>query len=273
MSPGCEVDVQNDAALSSEHAYVGFPSRSRYLEAFCKGWLAFPNFHIRISAVDYFTTNGVSSTARALSGPVPLDPGAGGALEDDASLAQALLAGQREAPGVAFRRYSPVVQSTLRRLLGPGEDIADLTQDVFARFFDKVVTLRALESLRSFIIGIAFRRAREEIRRRHVRRTLRPMVENHLRGYDDTWKPESRDEAIRLLSRLESLGLDGRIYALRIIEGLDLVEVSDAVGLSISTVRRRLARATKRVERWTRESTAVLSDEDDLDDSIEPAAA
>ena len=168
---------------------------------------------------------------------------------EDAALARELIAGKREAASVAWQRYRPAVVTTLRRLLGPGEDIADLTQDVFARFFDKVEELRSLHALRPFIIGIAFRRAREEIRRRHVRRTLRPMVENHFGDRPVAWDPADRQTAARLWLVLQRLGDDGRIYALRVVEGRELAEIAAATNLSISTVRRRLSRVTKRMER------------------------
>jgi len=168
---------------------------------------------------------------------------------EDAALARDLIAGKRSAASVAWQRYRPAVQTTLRRLLGPSEDIADLTQDVFARFFDKVDELRSLQALRPFIIGIAFRRAREEIRRRHVRRTLRPMVENHFADRPTGWDPAERQTAARLWGALERLGDDGKIYALRIIEGRELAEIAQVTNLSISTVRRRLTRVSKRMER------------------------
>jgi RNA polymerase sigma-70 factor, ECF subfamily len=168
---------------------------------------------------------------------------------EDAALARDLIAGKRSAASVAWQRYRPAVQTTLRRLLGPSEDIADLTQDVFARFFDKVDELRSLQALRPFIIGIAFRRAREEIRRRHVRRTLRPMVENHFADRPTGWDPADRQTAARLWVALERLGDDGKIYALRIIEGRELAEIAQVTNLSISTVRRRLTRVSKRMER------------------------
>jgi RNA polymerase sigma-70 factor (ECF subfamily) len=168
---------------------------------------------------------------------------------EDALLARELIAGNRGAASVAWLRYRPAVQTTLRRLLGPSEDIADLTQDVFARFFDKVEELRSLEALRPFIIGIAFRRAREEIRRRHVRRTLRPMVENHFADRPVAWDPAERQTAARLWGVLERMGDDGRIYALRVLEGRELAEIAEATKLSISTVRRRLSRVSKRMER------------------------
>ena len=151
-----------------------------------------------------------------------------------------------------------MVHATLKRLLGPGEDIADLTQDVFARFFDKVQELRSLDALRPFVIGIAFRRAREEIRRRHVRRTLRPMVESHFADRPVDWDPASRQTATRLFVVLSRLGTDGQIYSLRVLEGRELAEIATITELSISTVRRRLARVTKRMERLASSDLAAI---------------
>jgi RNA polymerase sigma-70 factor (ECF subfamily) len=168
---------------------------------------------------------------------------------DDGVLARALIDGQRDAANAVWQKFRPAVQITLKRLLGPGEDIADLTQDVFARFFGKVAELRNLDALRPFLIGIAFRRAREEIRRRHVRRSLRPMIENHFREEGRGWDPERRQTATRLVQLLEDLGRDGMIYTLRVVEGRELAEVAATMNLSISTVRRRLTRVVKRIER------------------------
>ena len=197
-----------------------------------------------LSVVDYqvATQSGASSPTSQQS-QLPLTE------SEDAGLARSLIEGDRNAPALAWQRYRPVVHSTLKRLLGPGEDIADLTQDVFARFFDKVQELRSLDALRPFIIGIAFRRAREEIRRRHVRRTLRPMVESHFGDRPVDWDPANRQTASRLVVVLSRLGDDGEIYSLRVIEGRELSEIAAQMDLSISTVRRRLARVTKRMER------------------------
>jgi hypothetical protein len=40
---------------------------------------------------------------------------------------------------------------------------------------------------------------------------------------------------------------DRTIYILRFVEGLEQAEISELVGISVSTVRRRLERLTKRV--------------------------
>lgn len=176
---------------------------------------------------------------------------------DDITLARALIAGHRSAATAAWQRFRPSVQMTLKRLLGPGEDIADLTQDVFARFFGKIHELRNLEAVKPFLIGIAFRRAREEIRRRHVRRSLRPMIENHFRESGIAWDPERRQTATRLVELLHNMGRDGMIYTLRVVEGRELAEVASKMNLSISTVRRRLNRVVKRIERVSGQEPAA----------------
>jgi RNA polymerase sigma-70 factor (ECF subfamily) len=75
------------------------------------------------------------------------------------------------------------------------------------------------------------------------------MVENHFADRPVAWDPAERQTAARLWLVLERLGDDGRIYALRVVEGRELAEIAAATNLSISTVRRRLSRVTKRMER------------------------
>jgi RNA polymerase sigma factor (sigma-70 family) len=179
----------------------------------------------------------------------------GRAYADDVALARALQRGESDAASTAWSRYRPIVQGTLKRMLGAGDDIADLTQDVFARFFDRIQHLRSPESLRFFVIGIAFRRAREEIRRRHAYRTQRPMMETHfrLRHRDDGGGPERGAAASALARRLEQLGQDGEIYLLRVIHGCDLPEIARLMQVSISTVRRRFNRAQRAMESRTQD--------------------
>ena len=212
-----------------------------------------------IGIVDYISEADKAQLPESLTAAMPENemPVTPEEESEDAGLARALIAGQRDAAATVWQRFRPAVQITLKRLLGPGEDIADLTQDVFARFFGKVGELRNLSAMRPFLIGIAFRRAREEIRRRHVRRSLRPMIEDHFREDGRSSDPESRQTATRLVALLEDLGPDGQIYALRVIEGRELAEVATAMNLSISTVRRRLGRVVKRIERASGQTPAA----------------
>jgi RNA polymerase sigma-70 factor (ECF subfamily) len=134
-------------------------------------------------------------------------------------------------------------------MLGPGVDLQDLTQEVFLRFFGKVKELKKLESLRSFVMAIAIRRAQEEIKRRRVRRWFAPLLgDNIIRPATTEMDPEAREAILRLYDTIDKLNVrDRTIYVLRFIEGLEQAEISEAIGLSVSTVRRRLERLTRRV--------------------------
>jgi RNA polymerase sigma-70 factor (ECF subfamily) len=181
-------------------------------------------------------------------------------LVDEAELTRALLEGRHGAAPLAWRRFYPIVISTLRRLLGPGDDLPDLAQDVFARFFVKLRDLRKHGSIRAFVTGIAFRRAREEIKRRRVRRTSAPLVLHHLNeislaGIKD---PERRHAAARLYRLMSALDENDRTaYTLRFVEGLELSEIARALGVSLSTVRRCIRRASEQLDRLVKHDPQV----------------
>jgi RNA polymerase sigma factor (sigma-70 family) len=134
-------------------------------------------------------------------------------------------------------------------MLGPSVDLQDLGQEVFLRFFCKIRDLRKLESLRSFVVTIAVRRAQEEIKRRRVRRSLAPfLAEITLRAETTEMDAEAREAIVRLLHTVAQLSADDRnIYWLRRVAGLEHSEIAARVGWSISSVRRRLERLSKRV--------------------------
>ena len=134
-------------------------------------------------------------------------------------------------------------------MLGPSGDLPDLAQDVFLRFFCKIQDLRKQESLRAFVVTIAVRRAQEELKRRRVRRSpASQWGEASLRSETTEMDPEAREALVRLLDTLARLNpADRNIYWLRQIVGLEHAEIGAAIGRSVSTVRRRFERLTKRV--------------------------
>jgi RNA polymerase sigma-70 factor (ECF subfamily) len=169
--------------------------------------------------------------------------------DDDVFLARCLIEGRSEAALSAWRRFHPLVETTLRRMLGPGGDLQDLTQEVFLRFFSKVGELKKVESLRPFVMAIAIRRAQEEIKRRRVRRWFAPLLGDTIMGATTTeMEPETREAIVHLYRVIDRLNvMDRTIYVLRYIEGLEQAQISDTLGVSVSTVRRRLDRLAKRV--------------------------
>ena len=175
-----------------------------------------------------------------------LSPGDDGG---DAALVLALRRGEARAELAAWNRFSPGVDGTLRRLLGPEAEREDLLQEVFIRFFRRVDTLRDPAAVRGFLTGICLRVVRGELALRRARRWLRltrtgetPEVPTGPR--DD----EAREAVVRYYRILDGLaGRDRSLFVARTIEGLTLEDVAALHGVSVSTAQRRIAHATKRV--------------------------
>lgn len=168
---------------------------------------------------------------------------------DDAALARAIAEGHASAPAAVWDRYATLVRGVLRRALGPGADVDDQTQIVFVELFRSVKGLRDPSALRSFLIGIAVRVARSELRRRRLRRWLRLTDDGAVpEAPTDDLDEDAREAVARLYVALEKLDDKGRmLFVLRHIEGLPLTETADAMGISLATAKRHLAKVTARV--------------------------
>jgi RNA polymerase sigma-70 factor (ECF subfamily) len=169
--------------------------------------------------------------------------------EDDASLAAALIARERDAPAQAWTRLSPLVLRLLRRYFGPGPDRQDLCQEVFLRFFTRIDDLRDRNALRSFLIGICLGVAQNELRRAKVRRWIFLTQSGELP--DAPWtgsNPEAREATERVYKILSGVSAEDRtLFVTRYIEKMEMAEIAAAIGRPLSTTKRRLARATRRI--------------------------
>ena len=177
-------------------------------------------------------------------------PGHGAAPEDDAALVRAVLAGDLGAPGRMWDCHAALVRRILRRLLGP-VDVEDALQDAFLRLFRDLGSLRDPAALRSFLIGISFHVAKSELRRRRARRWLflsddGTVVEPEALAPDG--RHESRAAVLRLYRLLDRISDERRaVFVLRFVEGLELAELSEVLGCSLATTKRRVADAARRV--------------------------
>jgi RNA polymerase sigma-70 factor (ECF subfamily) len=169
--------------------------------------------------------------------------------EDDASLAAALIARERDAPAQAWTRLSPLVLRLLRRYFGPGPDRQDLCQEVFLRFFTRIDELRDRNALRSFLIGICLGVAQNELRRAKVRRWIFLTQSGELPDAPISGaNPEAREATQRIYKILAGVSPEDRtLFVTRYIEKMELAEIAESVGRPLSTTKRRLARATRRI--------------------------
>lgn len=170
---------------------------------------------------------------------------------DDASLARRAAEGHPAAARAVWDRYSRMVRGLLRRTLGPDQDVEDLLQESFLRFFQSVGGLRDPSLLASFLVGITLRVARSELRRRRVRRILRLTDPAELPEPVGPPSDEAARRAVRdLYAVLDGVQPDTRIvFVLRFVERLELTEIAVALDCSLATAKRRIARAEEIVQR------------------------
>ena len=176
--------------------------------------------------------------------PLPGEPA------DEGALVAAAIKGSSSAALALWDRYAPLVRGLLAKNLGSQADVDDGVQDVFMKVFKSLPNLRQIESLRSYIVATTLTTVRSELRKRRLRRFF------FLESKDDEM-PEApiapADLGVRVaLQRLEraldQLKPDDRVaFCLRYVEAMELTEVAAAMGWSLASTKRYLARAKQRL--------------------------
>jgi RNA polymerase sigma-70 factor, ECF subfamily len=174
-----------------------------------------------------------------------------GEAPDERPLVEALVRGDRAAAVVAYQRFEPLARRLLRRVVGPTCDADDLVQEVFLRLFQHIDTLANPQALTAFVITTTTRVAQSELRRRFVRRLMRPLADEELPELAGAEPDLATREAVarfyRVLDKLSAA--DRTAFVLRFMEDLELGEVAAVLGVSLATVKRRIERVWTRVER------------------------
>jgi RNA polymerase sigma-70 factor (ECF subfamily) len=167
--------------------------------------------------------------------------------ESDAVLVAALQAGRVETRRALFDRHAQDVERILYRVLGPDSESVDLLQDVFVAALDSIDQLRDPRALSGWLRGIAIRKARKLILRRQRWRFVRLFAPSELPEREALVASPELSEALRATyAVLAQLPVDDRVaFSLRFVEGMELTEVAAACGVSLATIKRRLARAQR----------------------------
>ncbi len=167
----------------------------------------------------------------------------------DAELVTALRADDREAPALLWARCSPAVGRLLAKALGPGLDVDDLTQEVFARVFVRLPSLRDPSALRPFVLSVAANVLRWELRRRWVGRKVRLSVSGTLPDVQGTPDDTEAREALRRCYRIfDTFRTHERMaFVLRYLEEMTIEEVAAALDTSISSAKRWVNRAAAKM--------------------------
>jgi RNA polymerase sigma-70 factor, ECF subfamily len=166
----------------------------------------------------------------------------------DADLVQGLARREDWAVAELYDRFGALVRRVLLRSLGGSSDVEDVMQDVFLVVVRRAREIREASAFRSFVVGVTLRCAKNELRKRAVRRVIGfgEPPDTRVCPPHDAALAECVQHLYRALDRLDS---HSRVlFVLRHVEGLELTEIAAAEGCSLATVKRRLARVDARFE-------------------------
>lgn len=201
--------------------------------------------------------------------PSPLRLASAGSPEpslDDAAGASAVTAMveglRRSDPAVTrrfFELYSGRVERTLRRLLGPADDMEDLVHDVFVDALEAIDKLREPAALPGWVTGIAVITAKRRLQKQYRRRWLSLSPTGVLPELPSTPSDvEARAAFSSIHQILDLMRPEDKIAVLLYrVDGLTVDDAAQAMGISSSTFKRRLRRGERHLLKLAKRSTTL----------------
>jgi RNA polymerase sigma-70 factor (ECF subfamily) len=183
------------------------------------------------------------------------------AVADDAAVARAASSGSLAGRAQVYDRYARHVRGVLVRLLGVDSELDDLIQEVFVEVLDSLPRLQDPTRLKAYLTAITVHVARARIRRATRHRWLTFWAPENLPELPAPEADETLREAMRATyAILHGLPTEERIaFTLRYLQGMELVELADACGVSLSTCKRRMRAAERRFMARARGNPALRS--------------
>lgn len=183
------------------------------------------------------------SAAAATRRPAPVEP-------DDDTLVARAQEGDEKAFAALYHRHARYIAGVIFRLTGDSSDIDDLVQETFVSASLSLRRLKEAQSLRAWLVTIAVRRSQRRLSWRIRQRWLGREIERQAPLSSD---PRARRAADELYDVLDRLSPRLRVpWILARVEGENLQEVARMCGVSLATVKRRVARAEEFVQRRLR---------------------
>jgi RNA polymerase sigma-70 factor (ECF subfamily) len=171
----------------------------------------------------------------------------------DAELVTSSRRGNLGAKEELFLRYLEMASGLAYRLMGSDAELEDIVQESFTAAFASLHKLEKPQAFAAWFSAIVTGTSIAVLRRRRLlsRLGLRPRQPIALDSLVGPSVPQDLAVELRTLyGAIDALPPDERvILILRRVEHLGLEEIAQQTGWSLATVKRRLARATARLER------------------------
>jgi RNA polymerase sigma-70 factor, ECF subfamily len=148
-----------------------------------------------------------------------------------------------------FRRYAPYVARVGFRLLGQDDELQDLVQDVFLEAHRGLARVSDSSAIKAWLARITVRKAVRRLRKQRLWQVLHLRLPSEFSDLSaPTANPEERAQVAGVYRALATLPTKTRAaWLLKHLEGESLDAISDALGISKSTVQRRLSDAQSKL--------------------------
>jgi RNA polymerase sigma-70 factor (ECF subfamily) len=177
----------------------------------------------------------------------PSSPSIAAVVPDDGVLITQAIAGDDRAFSSLYKRHARYLAGVVYRLAGNDSELEDVLQEAFCDAAASLSSLRDPAGFRAWLVRIAIRRLHARFRGRRRWHWLLGATERLAPTISD---PRARQRVDQLYEVLDTIPLDLRTpWILHVIEGQTLPEVADACGVSLATVKRRIADAEARISR------------------------
>jgi RNA polymerase sigma-70 factor, ECF subfamily len=165
---------------------------------------------------------------------------------DDAALLRRVAGGDRDALGALYRRHAHVVLAQIRLAVGEPGLSEEILQDTMLAVWRGAGSFRGVSQVRSWIIAIALRQARDRLRRRRVAVVADESVLSRQAAVDPGPEEQvlERAELAVVAEAIRSLR-PGHREVLGLVFGADLTlaDAAEVLGVPVGTVKSRLAAA------------------------------
>lgn len=168
----------------------------------------------------------------------------------EVALVRAAQRGDAQASQQLFVTCAPDLLRWVTRVVLGSDDAQDIVQDTFVTAFSQLKSLKQAESFRGWLRTIALTHVRRRFRTQRLLRRLgfadvEPVALESI--VSESAPPEAVTELRQVAHALRELPTEeGLALVLRRVEGYQLEEIAEQLGLSLATVKRRLAAAEEK---------------------------
>lgn len=167
---------------------------------------------------------------------------------NDLDLVRRCQSGDRSAQSELYHRYAKAMLNCAYRILNDREEAKDVLQDGFVKVFRKMDQFRGDATLGAWIKRIIVNTAINQSRKK------RPEVQVEIESIEDPTRSNLPNEDLILNVELARIALanlpDGyrTVVTLYLVEGYDHKEISEILGISLSTSLSQYSRGKKKLK-------------------------